>query len=66
MVISNMVMKFQNVYIFENFVTFLTCRLLTPAAWKVLTFSTRQVSADDQILNIFLKIQKKLFVNLDS
>ena len=36
MVIPNIVMRFQNSDIFENFVTFLNCRLLTPAACKVL------------------------------
>ena len=33
MVISNTVMKLNN---FEDFVKFLTCRLLTPAAWEAL------------------------------
>ena len=36
MVIPNIVTKFQNFDIFENFVTTLTCGLLTPAAWNVL------------------------------
>ena len=36
MVIPNVVTKFQNFDIFETFVKFLTCRLLTPAVLKVL------------------------------
>ena len=31
-----MVMKFQNVDIFTKFIQFLTCHLLSPAAWKAL------------------------------
>ena len=34
MVIPNMVMEFQHFVIFEYFVTFLACRLHSPAAWK--------------------------------
>ena len=37
MVIPNIVTKFQIFYILEPFLQFLTCRLLTPAAWKVLS-----------------------------
>ena len=37
MVIPNIVTKFQNFDICETFVKFLTCRLLTPATWKVLS-----------------------------
>ena len=37
MVIPNIVTKFQNFDIFEQFVIFFYCRLLTPTAWKGLT-----------------------------
>ena len=37
MMFPNMVMKFYNFDIFDKFVTFLTCRLHSPAAWKALT-----------------------------
>ena len=36
MVIPTIVTKVQNFDIFETFVNILICRLLTPAAWKVL------------------------------
>ena len=51
MVISNMVMKFNNLDIFfTKFVTFLTCRLHSPAAWKVLKIALckLQIEDDDQ------------------
>ena len=32
----NIVTKFKNIDIFDNFVRFFTCRLFTPAAWTVL------------------------------
>ena len=38
MVIPNFVTRFHNVDIFDNFVTCLNCRLLTPAACKVLRY----------------------------
>ena len=38
MMIHNIVTKFQNVDVFGHFVTFLTCRLLMTAAWKVFIY----------------------------
>ena len=52
MVSPNIVIKFQNFYIFETFVKSLTCRLrlLMPVAWKVLSLTI--------VYTKFSKVQK--------
>ena len=56
MVIPNIVTKFHFVYIFETFVQFLTCRLISPAAWKVLKGNDKQGRAPQTKVYVEIKI----------